>query len=236
MANNLDSTMNQFNSLLQQSQKAMLCGPDCQKAEAAQTLQQKYLDAQVNLQTAPIQLQQAAKKYITYSQGQAGYDDYLNSELQKKADAIIATLKSSFANSLNSAKILSNTYSTQVINSQYASQIYEKYLTENAALESNLKDNSYDIFTNDRKTYYEDQGIDSLKWWYALFFRLYFLLVIAYIIIFFFSTSNFSIISRLLILLGLIIYPFIAPRIFTFFVHLYYRFVSILPKNAYLHL
>jgi len=236
MSNNLDSTMNQFNSLLQQSQKAMLCGPDCQKAEAAQTLQQKYLDAQVNLQTAPIQLQQAAKKYITYTQGQAGYDDYINSELQTKADAIIETLKKSFTDSINSAKILSNTYSTQIINSQYASQMYEKYLEENAELDTKLKDNSYDIFTNDRKTYYEDQGIDDLKWWYVVFFRFYVIMILAYIILFFISTSNFSIFSRIFILLGLIIYPFIAPRIFTFFVGLYYRFVSILPKNAYLHI
>jgi len=232
----MDSTMNQFNSLLEQSQKAMLCGPDCQKAEAAQTLQQKYLDAQVNLQTAPTQLQEAAKKYYTYTKGQAGYDDYLNSELQTKADAIIETLKKSFTDSISYAKTLSNTYSTQIINSQYASQMYEKYLEENAELDTKLKDNSYDIFTNDRKTYYEDQGIDDLKWWYSFFFRFYFIIVIAYVILFFISTSNFSIISRILILLGLIIYPFIAPRIFVFFVSLYYRFVSILPKNAYLNI
>lgn len=236
MSNNLDSTMNQFNSLLQQSQKAMLCGPDCQKSEAAKTLQQKYLDAQVNLQTAPVQLQQAAKKYITYTQGEAGYDDYLNKELQTKADAIIATLKKSFTDSINSARTLSNTYSTQIINSQYANQMHEKYLEENALLDTRLKDNSYDIFTNDRKTYYEDQGIDNLKWWYALFFRLYFLLIICYIILFFISSSNFGIVSRIFILLCLIIYPFVAPYIFNFFVRLYYRFVSILPKNAYLHI
>lgn len=232
----MDSTMNQFNSLLEQSQKAMLCGPDCQKAEAAQTLQQKYLDAQVNLQTAPTQLQEAAKKYYTYTKGQAGYDDYLNSELQTKADAIIEILKKSFTDSISYAKTLSNTYSTQIINSQYANQVYEKYLEENALLDTTLKDNSYDIFTNDRKTYYEDQGIDDLKWWYSFFFRFYFIIIIAYVILFFISSSNFSIISRILILLGLIIYPFIAPRIFVFFVSLYYRFVSILPKNAYLNI
>lgn len=233
----MDSTMNQFNSLLEQSQKAMLCGPDCQKEETSQTLQQKYLDAQVNLQTAPTQLQEAAKKYYTYTKGQAGYDDYLNSELQTKADAIIETLKKSFSDSFSYAKTLSNTYSTQIINSQYANQVYKKYLEENALLDTTLKDNSYDIFTNDRKTYYEDQGIEDLKWWYSFFFRFYFIIIIAYVILFFFiSSSNFSIISRILILLGLIIYPFIAPRIFVFFVSLYYRFVSILPKNAYLNI
>jgi len=228
--------MNQFNSLLQQSQKAMLCGPDCQKAEATQTLQQKYLDAQTNLQTAPIQLQEAAKKYYMYTKGQAGYDAYLNQDLETKADAIVATMQKSFTDSLNSAKTLTSTYSAQLINSQYADQLYKKYLAENSKLEAELNNNSHDIFTNDRKTYYEDQGIDNLKWWYTLFFRIYFLLVIAYVVVFFLSSSAFSIMTRIFILVCLVAYPFVAPYIFIFLLHLYYRVAAMLPKNAYLRI
>lgn len=236
MSNNFDSTMNQFNELLQKSQKAMVCGPDCQKAEASKTLEQKYLDAQVNLQTAPIQLQEAAKKYYTYTQGQSGYDNYTNNNLQIKLNAIVSTLTKSFTNNLNTAKILTDTYNTQLINSQYAKQVYDKYLEENTSLENKLKDNSYDIFTNDRKTYYEDQGIDNLKWWYTLFYRLYFILVFVYILFFYISTSNFTIVTRIIILIFLIIYPFIAPYILLYILHFCKNLYTLLPKNAYLHL
>jgi hypothetical protein len=236
MSNNYDSTINKFNELLQKSQKAMVCGPDCQKAEASKTLEQKYLDAQVNLQTAPIQLQEAAKKYYTYTQGQSGYDNYINNDLQTKLNAIVSTLTKSFTNNLNTSKTLTDTYNTQLINSQYAKQVYDKYLEENTSLENKLKDNSYDIFTNDRKTYYEDQGIDNLKWWYTLFYRLYFILVFAYILFCFISTSNFNIVTRIIILIFLIIYLFIAPYILLYILHFCKNLYTLLPKNAYLHL
>jgi nitrogen fixation/metabolism regulation signal transduction histidine kinase len=228
--------MDQFNSLLRKSQKAMLCGPDCQKAEAASTLQQKYLDAQVNVQTAPAQLQDAEKKYYSYTQGDAGYASILGKESQTKADVMVKNLKKIFDENISSAKTLARTYSTQLINSQYAKEIYDKYLEENKNYKNKLQDNSYDIFTNDRKTYYEDQGIDNLKWWYYLFFTLYAILIIAYILFFFIASSNFSILARFLILLGLILYPFFFPRVFNYFIQIYYRVISVLPKNAYLHI
>lgn len=236
MTMNSDSTMNQFNALLQQSQAAMLCGPDCQKAKAGTTLEQNYLEAKTNVVTAPVKLDVAAKKYLTYTKGQAGYDDYITKELQTKADAIISELKKTFESNLKLARTMNDTYSTQLVNSQYATQVHDKYLEENTNLEHELKDNSYDIFTSDRKTYYEDQGLDSLKWWYALFFRLYFIIVIAYFIIFFISTSSYSILSRILIFLFLIIYPFVMPYVFNFIVRIFYRVGSVLPKNAYLHI
>jgi hypothetical protein len=228
--------MDQFNSLLKKSQKAMLCGPDCQKAEATRTLEQNYLAAQVNVQTAPNRLQDAAKKYYSYTQGPAGYTSYLDKESQTKADNMVETLKKTFGENISSAKTLAKTYSTQLINSQYAKEIYDKYLEENKNYKTRLQDNSYDIFTNDRKTYYEDQGIDTLKWWYTLFFTLYAILIIAYILFFLISQSNFSILVRFLILLGLILYPFLSPRVFNYLVQIYYRIISVLPKNAYLHI
>jgi hypothetical protein len=226
--------MNQFNSLLQKSQKAMLCGPDCQKAEATRTLEQNYLAAQVNVQTAPAQLQEAAKNFFSYTQGPAGYRSHLNKDLQSKADDIVEKLKNTFGENMSSAKTLTGTYTTQLINSQYAKEIYDKYLEENKKYKIRLQDDSYDIFTNDRKTYYEDQGIDSLKWWYTLFFRLYAILIFAYILFLFISQSNYSIFIRIFILLGLILYPFAAPRIFNYLVQIYYRIISVLPKNTYL--
>jgi len=230
-----DSSIAQFNTLLQQSQQAMVCGPECQKAKTAQTLNQQYLDSQTNLKTAPAQVQTAAKNYYTFVGGTAGYNNYVSTELGAKAESLVTELKNVFSKNFSSVKALCDTFSTQLINSQYAQQIYDKYLEENSALENELKDNSYDIFTNDRKTYYEDQGVDNLKWWSRGFSVFYWILVVAYIICFFISSSGFSVLSRILILLFLIIYPFIASRIFNYIISIFYRISSVLPKNSYLH-
>ena len=236
MASNLDSTMNKFNSLLEQSQKAMLCGPDCQKQETAKTLQQKYLDAQTNILTAPNQLNEAAKKYYTFTQGVSGYNTYVEKDLQTKVTEIANALTQNFVNSIKAAKTINETYSSQLINSQYAQQLYTKYLDENKELSYNLNEDTTDIFTNDRKTYYEEQGNDNLDWWYKIFFRLYLILLVAYIIFFFISSSNYSVVSKIFIFILLALYPFIAVPIFLFLMRLYHRFTSVLPKNAYLNI
>jgi len=198
-----DSTISQVNTLVQQSQQALV--------------------------------QSAEKKYYTFVGGTAGYSDYITKELGTKADSIITKIKNEFSKIFSSAKALTDAFSTQLINSQYAEQVYDKYLEENEALENELKDNSYDIFTNDRKTYYEDQGVDNLKWWSTGFSVFYWILVVAYIICFFISSSGFSVLSRMLILLFLIIYPFIASQIFNYIISIFYRISSVLPRNSYLH-
>jgi len=233
---NFDTTAAQFNSLLKQSQKAMTCGPDCQKIETAQTLKQAYLDAQANVETAPKQLEDAAKSYYTFTGGVAGYEDYLNKFVESQANTIIDIMQKSFADNLSTAKTIVNNYQAQIINANHAKQLYQKYLDENSILEQELKDNSYDVFTNDRKTYYEDQGIDNLNWWYKLFFRLFVILIIAYIILFFISSSNFSLFFRIIILACLIAFPYAAFPIYRYLQSVYYVITSKLPQNAYINI
>jgi hypothetical protein len=81
MSNNFDDSINQFNNLIQNSQNALLCGPDCQKKKYSENLEQIYLDAKNNVLTAPSQLNTAAKNYYTYTKGEAGYDEYITNEL-----------------------------------------------------------------------------------------------------------------------------------------------------------
>jgi hypothetical protein len=55
-----------INELLEQSSQAIMCGPECQKAKVSEDLKQKYLDAETNMQTAPMQLDQSKKNYYVY--------------------------------------------------------------------------------------------------------------------------------------------------------------------------
>ena len=68
-ANNLlkqqQSSNETLNTLLEQSLSALSCGPDCQKTKTTNELNQKYLDSQTNMETAPIQLD-TSKKIIMF--------------------------------------------------------------------------------------------------------------------------------------------------------------------------
>ena len=51
-----------------------------------------------------------------------------------------------------------------------------------------LKEETNDLLTNDRKTYYQDQGIDNLKFYYHYFLLfIYVIVVLIYVVYNFFS-------------------------------------------------
>ena len=90
-----------------------------------------------------------------------------------------------------------------------------------------------DIVTNDRKTYYEEQGIESLKKYYIIIFIFYVVVVVSYIICCFVIPTNLSIGKKIVIFLLLIIYPFISSWLLTQIIHLYNKTTELLPKNVY---
>jgi len=57
----INEMVEQVNIALAESAKSLTCGPDCQAQENIQSLRQIYLDAQLNLQTAPTKLTVAEK-------------------------------------------------------------------------------------------------------------------------------------------------------------------------------
>ena len=72
-----------------------------------------------------------------------------------------------------------------------------------------LKDETNDILTNDRKTYYQDQGIDNLNLYYHYFFLLiYIIVVLCYLVYNFMYTSQLSVLVRGIIFVLMILLPF----------------------------
>lgn len=57
-------SQDKINELLEKSSQAMLCGPTCQKLRVTDELKQKYLDAETNMQTAPLKLNKVRKIII----------------------------------------------------------------------------------------------------------------------------------------------------------------------------
>jgi ABC-type transport system involved in cytochrome bd biosynthesis fused ATPase/permease subunit len=113
--------------------------------------------------------------------------------------------------------------------------LYLKYTQENAILTKKLKDESNDILTNERKTYYQDQGIDTLKFFYSYFLiTIYAICVIGFGVSSFVFPSKFEWKIRVGILVGLILLPFICTWILALIVNSLHKIYSVLPKNAHL--
>jgi len=233
LASQQEQTTAQINQLVAQSTDALTCGPNCQRTRTADTLHQDYLNAQANVETAPVQLQTAEQNYYTFTQGTAGYNAVRANAVTQQATQVTTTATTTFQNGVDSATTLTTTYDSLSSTYQNTFELFKKYLEDNAELQDEINEINTDTVTNDRKTYYESQGYNKLKSWYKLFAWIYFFLLIVYIIGLFLAGSGYSFIAKFGILIALILYPYVINYVFMFVYNGLSRVYSLLPKNAY---
>lgn len=228
-----DIDVNGFNEFLDNANNVLSCDADCQREKKEKKLKEKYLEAKTNLLTAPIQLETTYKNFLTYSKGDNAYDEYRENELQQKAELVVKTFKSNFSDGIKQATDSYDTYSGLLLNFEHVVELYTKLVKENSELELEIKNTSSDVLTNDRKTYYEDQSIDSLNFYHTIILVIYIIFLIVFTVSIFIFPSPSSRGSLLFILLFFIIYPFICVRIFNFFYHIKDIIMGVLPKDTY---
>jgi len=228
-----NDNLDKFNSLIDQATKAIMCGPECQKEKTKNELKDKFMNAKTNLQTAPDQVHIAAKNYFVFTQGESGYNEYMETELNEKAEKIALEYKNNFDNDVSKATTSIETYNGLSINFGNVFDLYTKYKMENVQLEKELKNTTSDILTNDRKTFYEDQGIDSLKNYYSWLRILYIIIAVSFIISLFMFPSQLSVMGKLFFIFIIILYPFISTKLLGGIIALYHAIVNVLPKNMH---
>jgi hypothetical protein len=232
MSNSFD--INKFNALVSQASDRLSCNSDCQQKRQAEKLKQIYLNSQQNLESAGYQEETAQKNYVVFTQGNSAYNNLQTSQLQDKADSIANDFNENFNEETRQLVSYITTYDGILINFNNIFDLYIKYKQENAELYKKYKDETNDVLTNERKTYYEDQNISSLKSYYF-----YFLLVIYVIFVICFGAFSLMYPSqtswkiRLAMFIGFIALPFFSPWILANIVYLLYEAYNLLPKNVY---
>ena len=116
-------SQDKINQLLELSSQELICGPDCQQKKISTELKQKYLDAQTNLQTAPINLENTKKNFYVYSEGLPFYDNMREEELQQKADTISTLVSENFNSEVSDANVMNLYLNTALINSKYTKEL-----------------------------------------------------------------------------------------------------------------
>jgi hypothetical protein len=228
--NNLDK----FNSMIDQASAAIACDSECQRQQKDDELKKAYMDAQTNLATAPNNVYVSRKNYVVFDQGQPAYDELIDRELSQQAQKLSSYYQTNFNDESKNINFNINTYSGLLINLKNIFDLYLKYKEENIKLFKQLKHETSDVLTNDRKTYYQDQGIDNLKFYYHYFFLLiYVITILAYIVYNFMYPSQFSILVRVIFLGLMILLPFISTWILGKIIGIIYDIYNWLPKNAH---
>lgn len=228
-----EKQLNQVNELIQMANQAIMCGPDCQNKKNVDELQQKYLNAQTNLATAPQQLTLAEKNYYVAFKGSAYYNDFLSKELQGKADLMGNSISSIFQQNIEHTKQLSNLYDTLDTNFKNMLEFVNKYVTSNENLNDKFTGVKQDIVTNDRKTYYEYEEYTMMKNWYYFFKWIYIILIVVFIVASFLIPNPYSLKYKFFLLALFILYPFVIDYIIIWVIHFFVRIYELLPTNIY---
>ena len=226
--------MNDFNNSINLLNQSVSCGPSCMNEKKAQELQQNLLAAEKNVVSAPQQLITAKKDYVTFTQGQSAYNVLNDSELQNQAIAIANDFQKNFNNTVKTITENINSYQGILINFDNIYDLYKKYKNDNADLENLLKMNYSDTLTNDRKSYYEDQGINRLKLYFYFFLFIYIFVVVVFILSIFLVKTNVKLSSRILILILLILYPFVSYWIIHTLYKLFHYVKRFFPNSVYI--
>jgi|LauGreDrversion4_2_1035121.scaffolds.fasta_scaffold08599_3 hypothetical protein len=230
---NQQINQDKINELLEQASSTLLCGPTCQKVKKTEELKQKYLDAETNVKTAPIELERSKKNFYVFSEGNAYYENMLEKELNEKAEKISSLLSNNFNDELTSASTMNQYLNTSLINSSYVEELLDFYTKQNEVLTTKLMNHQGDILTNDRKTYYETEELNRLKKWYNVWWYIYYLLVFVFVLSCIFAPSTMTIVKKIILSILFIFYPYyidvILRKIYKFFAGIYKR----LPKNVY---
>jgi len=222
-----------MSALLKQSAQALVCGPDCQRIKISGELKQKYLDAETNLQTAPIKFEQSKKNYYTYTEGSSYYNNLQEEELKQKAESIAKLLGENFNEELTNAFIMNKYYNTALINSNHTSELYKNTLQKNEALKLKLRNRYGDILTNDRKTYYETDALERLKLWYKFWWYVYYFLILIFLLSMILAPSQITMFYKSIILILLIFYPYYINYILSYIYNGYKILYDNIPKNIY---
>ena len=236
-------SVDKFNDFINKATEVLSCDSKCQEEKKRVDLKHKYLESKTNLLTAPSQVETSYKNYLTFTKGDSAFNEYKEHQLEIKAEKTAEIFKGTFHEAIENTKTSLKTYTGLLLNFTHVVEFYESLKKENVALSLEVKDTTSDLLTNDRKTFYEDQKIDSLYFYYKI-------LLFIYVIVcgFYVNWTLFKLYKRmgekgeplknrilipLLLLIVFSIYPFLTTTIFYYIFKLYNLLISMLPKNVY---
>jgi hypothetical protein len=233
MANPFD--YNKFNAFLSKAADTISCGTECQKQRTAEQLKKDYLNSQTNLESASNQVHVAQQKYVTFTQGQQAYNELNNQQLTQKAQEESTNFQNNFNKEADVIQLSIDSYSGLYINLQNVYDLFVNYKNENNELYKRLKDETSDTLTNARKTYYEDEGIDSLKfWYYYVLLTIYVIFALSFGILSFIYPSQINWKYRLAIFFGLVALPFLSTYLLDLLLVIINYLYGFMPKNVHL--
>lgn len=229
--------LSNFNSMIESANNTISCNSDCKRNKRVASLRRKMGEAKSKVVLAEPEYQNAVKNYVVYTAGENSYDEMMKQQYTELADTVAAKMQGDLNDTIGKIIPQIHTYEGLMVNFRNVVDLFEQYKVENMALERRLKEDTNDIITNERKTFYEDQEIDVLDTSYYYFFIfIYLVIVVSFIAMY--VMRNIRTLSPIYVcwLLFFIFLPWITQWGLKLGLFVLYRLASLFPKNVYLSL
>jgi hypothetical protein len=226
--------MDKFNGLLNLATNVLSCDDACMAEKERDKLQQQYMKAKMNLIEAPQKYETAERNYYLHSEGEEKYNERMEQKHKKTAQLLSDKINDRFERQFTELNENIIGYNAVYVNYNNIRDLYLKYKRENVMLKKKLKIDTNDVLTNERKTYYEDQQIDNLKYYYYILYILYIIGLVLFILFSITRQSTLSNMNKIAYIAILIILPYISTWLLSLLMRIGYIVYSMLPKNVYL--
>ena len=221
------------NKLIQTQNQHLACGSQCQYDKRLEKLRDIYHQKEDNLDTAPMQMEIARKNYLEFKYGKDDYVTKASVALKKEADKVIADMTRIWDQEKEMITVLISDYKSMLKTHSDMEKYRDRITASVDRLDRNYEAKKNDTITNDRKAFYQNQGVENLRYWYYFLRWAYVAIVLTYIIgMFTIDTTKSSKIKYSMLVL-LIAFPFVVAVIAVASFAMIRTLVSKLPYNAF---
>lgn len=225
--------VDKFNRMVNQASNIISCDSDCKREKRQELLKKRFETAQYNLHSAPEQLSLATKQYFAFSNGELKYSEITRQELVKKAKLLAAEIAMNFLEHEEKARDNLKIYLSNLTDAKVANEYNLKLKEEIKKLQNILYVTINAATTNDRKSYYEEEGTSYLRSWNSLLKIVFYIFVVALIVSFVAVPNSISMPAKVIITVLLALYPFYILYIAVIFMKLYSDISNVFPSNIY---
>ena len=231
-----DKTQKILTGFIEQAGKMLTCGPECQETKEANNALKKYQEAQLALFNGPLELEDTSKTYYTVTQGEEAAEKFSEERMKDLANQIGNTYLEVFDDIVETSKSLSNLYEANLINFSNSKTLSSTVEKQNQDQTTLLTETQSLASTSDRKTFYENQELETLRYWYRIYYYIYILIVLTFLLSMFIVKSEVPFKRQVYILIFLILWFFFGDKAIKFTVNFIKDIFGLIPENVYLTL
>ncbi len=229
----MDDVVANANGLINKQAAFLACDAQCEYEKKLTSLREIYDDKEDNLQTAPMKMEVARKNYLEFKYGADDYVSKASVALKKEADKVIAEMTEIWKQGEDMITVLIADYNSMLSTHGDMERYRNRISASVDRLDKNFAAKQNDTVTNDRKAFYQSQGVDNLRYWFYFLRWAYAAIVITYIVGVFSLPTTTSSKMKYGMLALLLAFPFVVAVIAVASFAMIRTIVSKLPYNAF---